>query len=242
VVVGLCGFAERQARVFGDFDALEVQHTFYQPPRVATAARWRADAPPGYRFAVKAWQLCTHEARSPTYRRLREDVPLAECGLLRWNDTTRMAWARTQDVADALRAEAVVVQMPASFRATPGNLENAHRFFASIDRRGRLVVFEPRGETWDDATVEMLVREHRLVHGVDPFLRDAVGPGPRYWRLHGRPAYNYTYQYTDDELAALRARLSGDTWVMFNNDRMAPDARRFMDLLRRPGEPARPPR
>ncbi len=241
MIVGLCGFAERQARVFADFDALEVQHTFYQPPRVATAERWRADAPPAFRFTVKAWQLCTHEPRSPTYRRLREDVALGECGGLRWNDTTRMAWTRTQDVADALRADAVVVQLPASFRNTPETLDRAHRFFAAIDRRGRAIVFEPRGDTWDDATVEMLVREHHLLHGVDPFLRDAVGPGPRYWRLHGRPAYHYAYRYADEELAALRARLAGPTWVMFNNDRMAPDARRFLDLLRRGPAPSRPP-
>jgi uncharacterized protein YecE (DUF72 family) len=201
---------------------------------VATAARWREAAPAAFRFAVKAWQVCTHEARSPTYRKLREALPLERCGALRWNDVTRMAWARTQDVADALRAEAVVVQMPASFAATSENLERAHRFFASIDRRGRLVVFEPRGDTWDDATVLALVREHDLVHGVDPFLRDAVGDGPRYWRLHGRPAYHYAWQYTDEELRALRDRLGGaETWVMFNNDRMAPDARRFLALLGR---------
>ena len=51
--------------------AVEVQHTFYQPPRVETLAKWRAEAPRGFEFTIKAWQLITHQPSSPTYRRLK---------------------------------------------------------------------------------------------------------------------------------------------------------------------------
>jgi hypothetical protein len=42
--VGCCGFALPQARYFRTVRLLEVQQTFYQPPRLATPQRWRAAA------------------------------------------------------------------------------------------------------------------------------------------------------------------------------------------------------
>jgi uncharacterized protein YecE (DUF72 family) len=234
--VGTCGFAEAQDRTFATLDCLEVQKTFYQPPRVATAERWRGKAPPAFRFAVKAWQLITHEPTSPTYRRLREPLSQAqraECGRLRWNATTARAWAATQTIADALEAEAVVLQTPASFRPTAANLANLRIFLGEADRRGRWLVFEPRGEEWGHDLVAALAEELELVHGVDPFLRAPVGDGPAYFRLHGRPAYHYRYRYSDADLDQLAGWLrdTGQARVLFNNDRMADDARRLKQRL-----------
>jgi uncharacterized protein YecE (DUF72 family) len=239
-LVGTCGFAEARAKTFRDFGIVEIQQTFYQPPRVATAARWREQAGPDFVFSLKAWQLITHEASSPTYRRLRETFPartLARAGGFRWNALTRMAWARTQAIADALQAEAIVLQTPRSFVPSRQNLRRLCRFFEAVDRRGRRLVFEPRGEAWQDDIVRSLVRDLELVHGVDPFLRRPVGRGLRYFRLHGRPAYHYHYRYTDAELRALQGMLSR-AWpnrVLFNNDAMANDARRFLRLLQHRG-------
>ncbi|MFP4616223.1 MAG: DUF72 domain-containing protein [Thiohalorhabdus sp.] len=240
VRVGTCGFAEAQDRIFRDLDILEVQKTFYQPPRVATARRWRERAGPGFAFVVKAWQLVTHHAGSPTYRRLSEPLDAerrAEAGGLRWNPTTRMAWERTQEIADALAAEAIVLQTPASFRPSAENLDNLRTFFARADRRGRYLVFEPRGPAWTDGLLAELAGETGLVHGVDPFLRLPVTAGYRYFRLHGRPAYHYRYRYTDKELEELAAQLEGEdpARVLFNNDAMASDARRLRARLKLTG-------
>lgn len=236
--VGCCGFAVARDRLYAEFDVVEVQQTFYQPPSTATAARWRAVAPDRFVFTLKAWQLITHGPTSPTYRRLREpltNAQLGQAGAFRWNDLTRMAWERTQDVADALGAPLVVLQTPRSFTPTPENLGRLYRFFENADRRGRGLVFEPRGEAWDDAIVTHVIRDLDLVHGVDPFLQAPAGNGPRYYRLHGLPAYRYHYRYTDAELAALRGMINADrpTWILFNNDHMAEDARRFARLVRR---------
>jgi uncharacterized protein YecE (DUF72 family) len=35
---------------------VEVQQTFYQPPRVATLEKWRLDAPANFEFTLEAWQ------------------------------------------------------------------------------------------------------------------------------------------------------------------------------------------
>lgn len=94
VQVGTCGFAAAQATLFREFDILEVQQTFYQPPGVSTVTRWREHAPPDFIFTIKAWQLLTHEPGSPTYRRLKEDLGsarLAQAASFKWNDVTRMA-------------------------------------------------------------------------------------------------------------------------------------------------------
>lgn len=236
--VGTCGFAERQARTFREFDILEVQQTFYQPPKAATVRRWREKAPAGFVFTLKAWQLLTHECSSPTYRRLREgfsDAELAQAGSFKWNRLTRMAWERTLETAEALEAQAVVFQAPRTFTPSSRNLRRLYRFFERIERGGRRMAFEPRGEAWDDATLRSIVSDLDLIHVVDPFLRRPVGRGQRYFRLHGRPAYHYHYRYTEADLATLLRALakSWPDWVLFNNDAMADDARRFIRHLRR---------
>lgn len=236
VLIGTCGFGEAQTRVFRDYDILEVQQSFYQPPRVATAERWRCRAPRGFVFTLKAWQLLTHEASSPTYRRLKVDLSKADraqAGGFRWNGLTRMAWERTRGVAAALEAEAVVFQTPRRFQPTRESLRRLTCFFERIERDGRRMVFEPRGDRWSDDVVRGLVRDLDLVHGVDPFLRRPVGRGLRYFRLHGRPAYRYRYRYSDADLALLERTLSRawPNWVLFNNDAMNVDARRFRERV-----------
>jgi uncharacterized protein YecE (DUF72 family) len=237
VRVGICGFAEAQSHVYRDFDILEVQRTFYQPPKPTTAARWRENAPVGFVFTLKAWQLLTHESSSPTYRRLREklsDTQLAQAGGFRWNDVTRMAWDRTQEIAEALSAPVIVFQTPKSFKPLPENLERLARFFQRLERDGRRLGFEPRGEAWDDGIVRNLVTDLDLIHVVDPMLRKPVGRGLRYYRLHGRPGYHFHYRYTDSDLRQLEASLikAWPNWILFNNDAMATDARRFLARIR----------
>ncbi|RMG30334.1 MAG: DUF72 domain-containing protein [Gammaproteobacteria bacterium] len=237
VAVGTCGFAESQHRTWEDFDLVEIQQTFYEPPRPATARRWREAAPERFFFTLKAWQLITHPATSPTYRRLR--TPLGtrqrnQAGSFRWNPVTRMAWERTLEIAEALEARLVLLQAPASFRPTPENLDRLHRFCTRIDRPpGLRLAFEPRGTAWTEAVLRPLLAELDLVHAVDPFLHRPLGRGLRYFRLHGRPAYHYAYRYTDADLDRLLGLLNRawPNWVLFNNVAMAEDARRFRQRL-----------
>lgn len=237
LLVGLCGFAESQENIFRDFELIEIQQTFYQPPRVPTAKRWRDKAPENFVFTLKAWQLLTHEATSPTYRRLKEPLSTSQramAGSFKWNPVTRMAWHRTQEIAAALKAEAIVFQTPRSFLPTRDNLNRLYGFFETIERPEGHLVFEPRGDAWTDEIVRRVIADLALVHAVDPLLRQSIGCHMDYFRLHGKPAYHYHYRYKDAELAALHNMLSS-TWpcrVLFNNDRMADDARRFMRLLK----------
>lgn len=130
---------------------------------------------------------------------------------MRWNRVTRAAWARTRAIAERLE-----------------------RFFASVERDGRWPVVEPRGPGWEDEAPASLLRGLGVVRAVDPFLAAPPASGLQYLRLHGRPAYNHRYAYGDADLETLESLL--DTGrparVLFNNDRMAADARRFRRRLR----------
>jgi uncharacterized protein YecE (DUF72 family) len=231
--VGLCGFSMAFDEYLDTFSVVEVQQTFYQPPKRATMERWRALAPDSFEFTMKAWQVITHASTSRTYRRMKTpmtDAQRAECGAFRTNETTLGAWKTTLDCAKILRATAILFQCPASFRATDENIVNMRTFMAAIDRRAGLrFLWEPRGPWPDDAIIE-LCRDLDLIHAVDPFVRPSLTPDVTYWRLHGNgSAYAV---YTDDELAQLRAWLDekNETYVMFNNVPRVGDAKRFIAM------------
>jgi uncharacterized protein YecE (DUF72 family) len=230
--LGLCGWTINAADYFAAFDTLEVQQTFYEPPSLETMSRWRDQAPAGFVFTIKAWQVITHRATSSTYRRLRSEVNRKEVGGFQVNETTMRGWKITRDCARLLRAKAILFQCPASFRATEENIANMRTFFGSIDRLdGVHFLWEPRGP-WPDEVLVDVCRELGLVHTVDPFLRDSVTPELTYWRLHG--VKNHYHSYTDDELRSLASRVpaAGETYVMFNNIPRVGDAKRFATFLR----------
>ena len=232
-VIGCCGFSSARAAYFERLPAVEVQQTFYQPPRVKTLEGWRAEAPPGFVFAVKAWQMITHTASSPTYRRLRRAIPdeaRAEAGAFRPTDAVEAGWTETAASARALGAETVLFQCPPSFLPTDKHVSDFRAFIASRDRAGLRFAWEPRGG-WPRELVEDLCEELDLWHVVDPFADETATPGRVYYRLHGRGGWRY--QYEDAELDDLAAMLpeSGTSYVFFNNVPMLDDAVRFRAIV-----------
>ena len=222
---------------FEEFRVVEVQQTFYDPPRDATLVRWRRAAPAGFEFTLKAWQLVTHEASSPTYRRLRRPLPAADraqAGAFRLSPVVLRAWERTLECARLLRATAILLQCPRSFRPTEENVARLRAFVAEAERpEGVRLLWEPRGE-WPPGLVRALCTELDLVHVVDPFVNETVTPEHVYFRLHGVTGARHVY--TDEELARLRDIVTGlpasaPRYVMFNNIPRVGDVRRFRELL-----------
>lgn len=240
VLVGCCGFPQPLTPYAQTFSVVEVQQTFYQPPRLKTLEKWRAQVPAEFEFTLKAWQLITHEASSPTYRRLREklsETQRHEAGSFRVNSTVMAAWERTLDCAQALGARKILFQCPAHFAPSRENKLNLRAFFREVartstereDPQGFTLIWEPRGE-WKPEEVRELCEELGLVHVVDPFEQPPAGAGLGYFRLHGKTGFRY--RYTDDDLRRLLEMVGGrkPCYVLFNNISMREDARRFQKL------------
>ena len=236
--LGTCGWSLRQAAYMQRFNAIEIQQTFYEPPQLATLKRWKEAAPPNFAFSIKAWQVITHPATSPTYRRLRtplDDEQRRACGYFQRSDVVEAAFQRTMQAADALDASVVVFQTPASFGPDPRLVEQLRAFFRTHRPGPRRFVWEPRG-AWPPELVHELCEELGLIHGVDPFAGRPLTRGTVYFRLHGIGGYGH--RFTDDQLDELAHRIrkhledGEDVWCLFNNVTMAEDASRLAQRLR----------
>jgi uncharacterized protein YecE (DUF72 family) len=233
VNIGTCGFGRTKDDYYEFLQCVEIQHTFYQPPQLQTLERWRRDAPTGFEFTIKAWQLITHGAKSPTYKRLKEKLSeeeLAQAGYFKPTPIVERGWATTLASARALGARTILFQCPASFKPTSENIENLSLFFSGIDRTELNLCWEPRGD-WDGGVVKQICDEFDLWHTVDPFKNRSVTPARCYFRLHGRDGWRYKYE--EGELGELAEMLPDDrtSYVFFNNREMLDDAIRFKEIV-----------
>lgn len=231
--VGTCGFNGSKTKYAQLFSCIEVQQTFYQPPQLSTLMRWRNEMPNDFEFVMKAWQLITHQATSPTYKRLKRalsESDRAEAGFFKPTSIIDEAWHLTLACATALRAKTILFQCPASFSQTPEHIANLVSFFSRIERTGLTLGWEPRGH-WDRQVVKDLCLDLDLWHVVDPFVSATTTPEHCYFRLHGRQGWRYKYE--PQELAELIELLPEDkpAYVFFNNIRMTQDALVFKGLL-----------
>ena len=234
VLVGCCGFPVNRKTYMSHLRAVEIQRTFYSLPQVRTAQRWRGEAPRDFHYTMKAWQLITHPASSPTYRRLREPLsgPRDAYGYFRPTPEVWEAWERTREIGEVLDAEWIIFQCPRSFTPTEEHVTNLRAFFRRIERGPWRLGWEPRG-AWPDDLVRELCRELDLIHVVDPFVGLPVTENIAYFRLHGIGGYRYRYTPEDLERVWSWAREYEEAWVMFNNVSMWDDARAFLALLER---------
>ncbi len=241
IKTGCCGFPVAKTKYFNAFGVVELQQTFYQPPEDHLIEKWRKESPEGFEYTLKAWQLITHEPKSPTYRKLKMPIPSAKekhYGSFRPTDEVSAAWTRTKDVAELLGARIIVFQCPPSFGPTAEHRKNLVTFFTTAQRKNFTLAWEPRG-TWNDGDIESLCRELDLVHVVDPLKAAATFGEMRYYRLHGIGGYKY--KYSDSDLAKLKKIADDESpememYFMFNNVYMYDDALAF-DWLIREGKP-----
>jgi uncharacterized protein YecE (DUF72 family) len=245
VKVGCCGFPIRQSEYYRLFPVVELQSTFYNLPEIRTAERWRQQAPSGFAFCMKAWQVITHPATSPTWRRIgKRNQPLSSSkyGHLRPTRQNFDAWERTLEICKTLNANVCVVQCPASFSFSRKNIENARRFLGQIDRGKTRLAWEPRG-TWKDHPdqVRKLCRQLDLIHAVDILRSDpALKTKICYFRLHGLGSreFNYKYNYIMKDLERLREvtiRIldlgAKQLFILFNNLAMLENVKTFQKIM-----------
>jgi uncharacterized protein YecE (DUF72 family) len=246
-LIGCCGFGSDIGNYLRRFNAVEYQQSFFSPPRQAVLGRLRERVPRGFAFIVRAWQLVTHEASSPGYRRLQHplrDDP-AQYGHFRASEGVREALGRTMEVARQLEAPAILFETPASFSPTAENRRRMSRFFEDVPRdRGEdepmRLIWEPRG-IWSDEEIRALCHDLDLLPCSDPFAAQDEPPSlpdgaAVYIKLRG---LGTTQHYSDAQLEWLVERLgaSPGACCVFGTVNMFQDASRLVALLAPDEEP-----
>src|SRR6185312_9800408 len=130
---------------------------------------------PALEYTIKVWQLVTHRASSPTYRRMKAPLDSdAEPGGFRNSVAVAEGWRRSVECADVLGATGMLFQCPASFGPTPENVRAMRRFFERVQRPRARLLWEPRGKAWVASRdmASALCEDLDLVYVVDPFVTD----------------------------------------------------------------------
>ncbi|MGH7445723.1 MAG: DUF72 domain-containing protein, partial [Longimicrobiales bacterium] len=191
-------------------DLIEINSTFYGPPKPKTARAWveRVADIDDFHFSAKLWRRFTHE-RTAAWTR-------AEV-----RETTR----GLAPLLQADRLSAVLMQFPWSFRNNEANREWLDDVRAAFDAFP--LVLEVRHESWNEVEVCEYLREHGIgfVNIDQPTFKRSIKPSAHatshvaYIRVHGRNYQDwfrknagrdarYDYLYDLDELRpwARRAR------------------------------------
>ncbi|MCS6781371.1 MAG: DUF72 domain-containing protein [Geminicoccaceae bacterium] len=203
------------------FDAVELNASFYRLPERELVAHWAAVTPPPFRFAVKAWRALTHLHRL-------EPLP----------DLLEAFLARIEPLGAKLGP--VLFQCPPHFPADPARLEA----FLAILPEDLCPAFEFRDPSWHGDEIAAIL-ERRGAAFVTFELAGSCSPrrvtgGRLYLRLHGH-RYRYAGRYGPELLAdwarwieAERAR-GAEAWVFFDNTDLEAaaieDARTLQRLL-----------
>lgn len=217
------------------FPVVEINSTFYGPPRPGQLARLADRTAPGFRFGLKVPRTASHE-------RIVRDLPAFRQG--------------AGELAHDHRLVGVIVQFPEAFQDTRGHRDWVGRLAEGLRPYPTWVEFRHR--SWHRQHLGDWLRERGLeLASVDVpdlpglFPRAVIDPGTTrvYARLHSRVAENwydagkvrYAYDYPDAvlrewvaNLAAAAERLT-DVHLIFNNCQGiqgVTNARRMADLLR----------
>jgi uncharacterized protein YecE (DUF72 family) len=205
------------------FDTIEINSSYYGPPRPSAAKKWAESVAQNsaFRFTAKLFHSFTHERKpAPNDEKDFKDglAPLVEAG----------------------RLGALLLQFPWSFRNSSENRE----YLVSLHARFREypLVLEVRHSSWTaPETLELLAQLDVGLCNIDqPLFHRSIKPGAEatsgigYVRLHGRNYRNwfsktalsyerYDYLYSVEELEPWVdrikdvARKTKDTYAVSNN-------------------------
>jgi len=123
------------------FDTVELDTTFYHPPKPSIVRSWARHTPETFRFAAKVPQRITHEAR---LARMGEDLQTFAAALAPLGP----------------RLGPLLVQLPAEFARDADNAGLLDRFLAAAPRDVRLAV-EFRHASWHEPHTFDVLRRHR---------------------------------------------------------------------------------
>ena len=123
------------------FDTVELDTTFYHPPRPSVVRSWERHTPEGFRFAAKLPRAITHEA-----------------GLSGVEEAVD-SFARTLEPLGE-KLGPLLAQLPAEFVRDPHNARSLEQFLAGAPRQVRIAV-EFRHASWHGPETMETLANHR---------------------------------------------------------------------------------
>jgi uncharacterized protein YecE (DUF72 family) len=223
------------------FDVVEINSSYYGPPRPSSAKKWieSVSANSRFRFTAKLFHSFTHERQPAPHdeKEFKEGIA---------------------PIMDSGRLGALLLQFPWSFKFSP---ENRQYLVAMLKRFSEYaLVVEVRHSSWLDKEILDLLSELGVgICNIDqPLFHRSVKPaahvtsGTGYVRLHGRNYRNwfsakadvrerYDHLYSPDELdpwitrAKQIAQDAEDTYVISNNHNLGKatvNALEFLSVLK----------
>ena len=192
------------AHYSSEFDTVEINNSFYRLPKPETFDSWRAQAPPGFCYAVKAHRYATQA------KKLKDS-----------EETVPTIMAPVRHLGETLGP--VLYQLPPRFRL---NLERLEQFLEVVPKDVANIL-EFRDSSWYDDRVFALLDQagagfcaHDMPGCGSPRL--AVGRAA-YLRFHGGEG-KYWGRYPDERLLGWADWIAGEAkggrpvWAYFNND------------------------
>ena len=230
------------------FDTIEINTSFYSPPRAEVVKSWAAKIAfnPNFKFSAKLWKRFTHERNANL-----QDEKTFKQGLAPLMREGRLG--------------ALLLQLPWSFKNTPENHDYLSGLFMQFMEYP--LVLEVRHSSWNKPEVfGWLAGLGVGFCNIDqPVIGQSIAPSAGatapvgYVRLHGRnyehwftssehPEERYNYLYSQNELEPWAARIQNIaqhaqvTFVITNNHfqgKAIANALRLISLLR--NQPVRVP-
>ncbi|MGH9771023.1 MAG: DUF72 domain-containing protein [Candidatus Acidiferrales bacterium] len=216
------------------FSVVEINSSFYRPPRAEWAKKWigQVERHPDFHFTAKLWQGFTHERNATA-----EDERVFRQGF--------------SPLAAEHRLGALLLQFPWSFKNTPDD----RAYLANLIQRfgDYPLVVEVRHASWNEAEIFAWLREQHVgMCGIDqPLIGKSLRPAAQatsaigYVRLHGRnverwfaknanASERYDYLYSAGELLPWVKRIeeiaqkTAIVYVIANNH---PDAKAVVNAF-----------
>ena len=215
--VGTSGFMVGQKTwlAMPGLNCIEINSTFYRLPSANTIKKWK-DLSPNLYFSIKASRYITHMKR------------LKNCKTA-WGKF----WKRVKPLGN--RMQAVLLQLPPSFKNTPETFQRLKKMKAYLPKKGPSIVFEFRDKSWFTPEVTAFFKLAKWCMGGTLITRKKgvywLGNLPAgihipdrtnnttYLRIHGEKGYRKYYD--SQKLREIKRRIlknkTDKNFVMFNN-------------------------
>jgi uncharacterized protein YecE (DUF72 family) len=173
--------------------------------------------------------VITHRRSDPRYKAMANPPPehaaVGHFERSRWTDE---AWTATDDLARAVDAQAVVLQTPASFKASSEHATRLENFLAHAMRPGVAIAWEWARGSWPERKALDLCERIGAIPVVDPGQSAIPESEFVYLRFTGPMKRHVADDDLKETALQLRDRIG---WVVFSNPTGTDDAGRLTEML-----------